>query len=68
MLIPIIDAESGNKVYVNPQQVAVIFQGVNPEGVQLTMINLLNGNVATAEPIDEVVEKLQGGVKLGSRG
>lgn len=68
MLIPIIDAESGNEVYVNPQQVAVIFQGVNPEGVQLTMINLLNGNVATAEPIDEVVEKLQGGVKLGSRG
>ena len=68
MLIPIIDAESGNEVYVNPQQVAVIFQGVNPEGVQLTMINLLNGNVATAEPIDEVVEKLQGGVNLGSRG
>ena len=60
MLIPFLDAESGNTIYVNPKQVAVIFEGKNPEGIQLTMINLLNGNVATQEDILSVVGKIQG--------
>ena len=63
MLIPFIDAESGFSVYINPTQVAVIFEGKNPEGVQLTMINLLNGTVATEEDILSVVSKLQGDLK-----
>jgi len=63
MLIPFIDAETGNEIYVNPQQVAVIFQGKNAEGVQLTMINLLNGNVATQEDFLSVVGKIQGEMK-----
>ena len=63
MLIPFIDAESGNAVYVNPEQVAVIFEGKNPQGIQLTMINLLNGNIATNEDILSVVGKIQGELK-----
>jgi hypothetical protein len=63
MLIPFIDAESGNSIYVNPAQVAVVFEGKNPEGVQLTMINLLNGNVATQEDFLSVVGKIQGELK-----
>ena len=63
MLIPFVDAETGNSIYINPTQVAVIFEGKNPEGVQLTMINLLNGNVATEEDILSVVSKLQGDLK-----
>jgi hypothetical protein len=63
MLIPFVDAETGNSIYINPIQVAVIFEGKNPEGVQLTMINLLNGNVATEEDILSVVSKLQGDLK-----
>ena len=63
MLIPFVDAETGNSIYVNPTQVAVIFEGKNPEGVQLTMINLLNGNIATEEDILSVVGKIQGELK-----
>jgi hypothetical protein len=63
MLIPFLDAESGNEIWVNPTQVAVIFAGENPEGVRLTMINLLNGSVATQEEILSVVGKIQGELK-----
>lgn len=59
MLIPFTDADTGGSIFVNPKQVSVVFEGVNPEGIQLTMINLLNGNVATQEPLLEVVGKLQ---------
>jgi len=57
-LIKFIDAESNNPIYINPKQVSVVFSGVNSEGVKLTMINLLNGNVATQEDIVEVISKL----------
>ena len=60
MLIPFIDAQRGNTVFVNPVQVAVVFEGKNPEGIQLTMINLLNGNIATEEDFLSVVGKIQG--------
>jgi len=63
MLIPFLDAETGKTIFVNPNQVAVIFEGKNPEGIQLTMINLLNGNVATQEDILSVVGKIQGELK-----
>jgi hypothetical protein len=59
MLIPFQDAETNGTIFVNPKQVSVVFEGKNPEGVQLTMINLLNGNVATLEPLLEVVGKIQ---------
>jgi hypothetical protein len=59
MLIPFLDAETDGTIFVNPKQVSVVFEGKNPEGIQLTMINLLNGNVATQEPLLEVVGKLQ---------
>lgn len=59
MLIPFKDAETEGTIFVNPKQVSVVFEGKNPEGIQLTMINLLNGNVATLEPLLEVVGKLQ---------
>jgi len=59
MLIPFLDAETEGTIFVNPKQISVVFEGKNPEGIQLTMINLLNGNVATREPLLEVVSKLQ---------
>jgi len=59
MLIPFIDAETESTIFVNPKQISVVFEGKNPEGIQLTMINLLNGNVATLEPLLDVVGKLQ---------
>ena len=59
MLIEIIDAESGKPIYFSPFQVAVIFEGTNPEGIELTMINLLNGSIATIEPIASVVSKIE---------
>jgi hypothetical protein len=63
MLIPFEDAEQGSTIFVNPKQVSVVFEGDNPEGVRLTMINLLNGNVATLEPLLDVVGKLQAELK-----
>lgn len=63
MLIPFVDAETGNTFFINPTQVAVVFQGKNAEGIQLTMINLLNGNVATEEDILSVVGRIQGELK-----
>lgn len=59
-MVPFIDAETGNTIYVNPLQVAVIFEGVNAQGEQLTMINLLNGNVATKQDMISVVNSIQG--------
>jgi hypothetical protein len=63
MLIPFLDAETEGTIFVNPKQISVVFEGKNPEGIQLTMINLLNGNVATREPLLEVVGKLQAELK-----
>jgi len=63
MLIPFLDAETEGTIFVNPKQVSVVFEGKNPEGIQLTMINLLNGNVATQEPLLDVVGKLQAELK-----
>jgi hypothetical protein len=60
MLLRFNDAETGNPIWVNPKQVSVVFSGKNPEGIELTMINLLNGNVATTEDILSVVGQLQG--------
>jgi len=59
-MVPFIDAETGKTIYVNPPQVAVIFEGVNAQGEQLTMINLLNGNVATKQDMISVVNSIQG--------
>jgi len=64
MLVSVIDAETGNPIYINTAQLSVIFTGKNPEGIQLTMINLLNGSVATIEPIDEVVDRMRTALKL----
>lgn len=63
MLIPFTDAETEGTIFVNPKQVSVVFEGNNPEGIRLTMINLLNGNVATQEPLLDVVGKLQAELK-----
>jgi hypothetical protein len=63
MLIPFSDAETEGTIFVNPKQVSVVFEGNNPEGVRLTMINLLNGNVATQEPLLDVIGKLQAELK-----
>jgi len=63
MLLPIIDAESGRTVFVNPKHVVVVFEGKNPEGVQLTMINVLNGNIATEQDFLTVVGMIQGELK-----
>ena len=63
MLIPFTDAENGKTYFVNPQQVAVVFEGVNPEGETVTMINLLNGNLATKESLLDVVGRIQSEIK-----
>jgi hypothetical protein len=63
MLIPFTDAETEGTIFVNPKQVSVVFEGNNPEGIRLTMINLLNGNVATQEPFLDVVGKIQAELK-----
>ena len=60
MLIPFQDAENGKTFFVNPEQVAVVFEGVNPQEETVTMINLLNGNLATKESLLDVVGRLQG--------
>jgi hypothetical protein len=65
MLIPFIDAETESTIFVNPKNVSVVFEGVNPEGIRLTMINLLNGSVATQEELLEVVGKIQGELAHG---
>jgi len=65
MLIPFIDAETEKTIFVNPKNVSVVFEGVNPEGIRLTMINLLNGSVATQEELLEVVGKIQGELAHG---
>ena len=59
MLVEILDAESGKPIYFNPHQVAVIFEGVNPEGVELTMLSLVNGSIATTEPMASVIAKIE---------
>ena len=65
MLIPFTDAETEKTIFVNPKNVSVVFEGVNPEGIRLTMINLLNGSVATQEEFLEVVGKIQGELAHG---
>ena len=63
MLLPFTDAENGRTFFVNPKQVVVVFDGVNPQGDNVTMINLLNGNLATKEDLLEVVGKIQAELK-----
>jgi len=65
MLIPFVDAETQSTIFINPKNVSVVFEGDNPEGVRLTMINLLNGSVATEEGLLEVVGKIQGELTHG---
>ena len=65
MLIPFTDAQTESTIFVNPKNVSVVFEGENPEGIRLTMINLLNGSVATTEPLLEVVGKIQGELSYG---
>jgi hypothetical protein len=65
MLIPFIDAETEKTIFVNPKNVSVVFEGENPQGIRLTMINLLNGSVATQEEFLEVVGKIQGELAHG---
>jgi uncharacterized protein YlzI (FlbEa/FlbD family) len=60
MLLAFEDAETGNQFWVNPTQVAVVFQSKTESGVQVTAINLLNGNVVTTEDILSVIGKIQG--------
>jgi uncharacterized protein YlzI (FlbEa/FlbD family) len=60
MLIAFQDAENGKTFFVNPTQVSVVFENENPQGETITMINLLNGNLATKEDLLSVVGKLQG--------
>lgn len=65
MLIPFTDAQTEGTIFVNPKNVSVVFDGENPEGIRLTMINLLNGSVATREGLLEVVGKIQGELAHG---
>lgn len=60
MLIAFQDAENGKTFFVNPAQVSVVFENETPQGETITMINLLNGNLATKEDLLSVVGKLQG--------
>lgn len=61
MLIPILDAESGNTIFVNPSVVNVVFTGKAKEGGDdVTVVVCPTGNIVTNEPLLEVVGRIQG--------
>jgi hypothetical protein len=61
MLIPILDAETGNTIFVNPSVVNVVFTGKAKEGGDdVTVVVCPTGNIVTNEPLLEVVGRIQG--------
>jgi hypothetical protein len=63
MLLTFTDANTGNAVAINPTQVVCVFTGKNDDGVEQTVINLLNGNIVVGEDYLTVVGQLQGQLK-----
>lgn len=64
MLSTFTDAQSGNSLAINPQHVVCVFTPVLKEGdTEVTVINLLNGNVAVKETYLDVVGRLQGALQ-----
>jgi hypothetical protein len=59
MLINFTDATTGNSVAVNPQHVVCVFTNKDEKtGLTVTVINVLNGNIAVDEDYDDVLGKL----------
>jgi len=64
MLINFTDATNGNSVSVNPQHVVCVFTTKDEKsGLDATVINVLNGNIAVTESFTEVVGRIQGELK-----
>ena len=64
MLINFTDATNGNSVSVNPQHVVCVFTTKDEKsGLDATVINVLNGNIAVTESFTEVVGCIQGELK-----
>jgi len=60
MLINFTDATTGNSVAVNPQHVVCVFTNKDEKtGLTVTVINVLNGNIAVTEEYTEVVGQIQ---------
>jgi hypothetical protein len=60
MLINFTDATTGNSVAVNPQHVVCVFTNKDEKtGLTVTVINVLNGNIAVTEEYTEVVGRIQ---------
>ena len=65
-LITIEDVESGNNIYVNPENITVVFQTLrqdaegNPTDQLVTVLSLTAGHVATPEKIEDVLVKIKG--------
>lgn len=64
MLINFTDATNGNSVSVNPQHVVCVFTTKDEKsGLDATVINVLNGNIAVTESFTEVVGRIQSELK-----
>jgi uncharacterized protein YlzI (FlbEa/FlbD family) len=60
MLITFTDFNSGNSLAVNPEHIVCVFTAPDEKsGLQTTVINMLNGNVAVTEEYTEVVGRIQ---------
>jgi len=64
MLIIFTDVNNGNSVAVNPQHIVCVFTTKDETtGLDTTVINMLNGNVAVTEEYTEVVGRIQNEIK-----
>lgn len=58
-LIYFTDAQTGNKIAVNPTYVVVVFTTKDEDGVEKTIINTTTGNVVVTDTQINVVGQLQ---------
>ena len=63
-LFSVEDSETGYAIFINPDNIGVVFQTMQQkDGVVtdklITVISLLNGNVATPESLEVVVGKIK---------
>jgi hypothetical protein len=63
MLLNLTDAASGHPVAINPEHVVVLFVAKDDAGVERTVLNMLNGNVAVGEDYLTVYGMLQSELK-----
>jgi len=63
MLLYFTDASTKLPVAINPQHVACVFTTKDADDEVVTIINLVNGNVAVSESQTEVIGRIQSELK-----